>query len=200
MDWRTFDTVRVVCGLGCGIVNISNCHYNHCVYMALTLSSHIVITEFAEALIAGIAENIRSKNVTPFGSMHTTGHAEDSLFYKITDNKLIIGSSWAYITVLEDGRKPGKFAPPEVIEKWIEDKPIPVTDNSNFQGAISKESLAFLINRKLKEEGSLIYQQGGNSGILSDYLNQEYVHKFLTLPLKDAVIDEVSNILFKRSA
>jgi hypothetical protein len=160
--------------------------------MALTLSSHIVITEFAEALIAGIAENIRNKNVTPFGSMHTTGHAEDSLFYKITDNKLIIGSSWAYITVLEDGRKPGKFAPPEVIEQWIDDKPLG-TD-------IPRKSLAFLINRKLKEEGSLIYQQGGNSGILSDYLNQQYVHKFLTLPLKDAVVDEVSNILFKRSA
>jgi hypothetical protein len=155
----------------------------------LVLSSLLLIEQFAQAVIEGIKNNIRNKQVTPYGSMHSTGHAEDSLFYKITDNRLIIGSTWAYITVLEDGRKPGTFAPPEVIEKWIEDKPV-LAD-------ISKRSLAFLINRSLKENGSLIYQQGGHSGILSDYINQDYVHKHLTVPLRDAVIDEISSILFK---
>lgn len=158
----------------------------------LILSAQTVIEEFAINLIEGIKQNIRNKQVTPFGSMHSTGHAEDSLFYRITDNRLIIGSTWAYITVLEDGRKPGKFAPPEVIEKWIDDKPIAAD--------LSKKSLAYLINRSLKEKGSLLYQQGGNSGVLSDYINSEYVHKNLTLPLKQAVIDEVTSILFKKVA
>jgi hypothetical protein len=156
------------------------------------LASVFVIEEFAIALLEGIRANIRNKQVTPFGAMHTTGHAEDSLFYRITENSLIIGSTWAYIRVLEDGRKPGKFAPPEVIEKWIDDKPLG-TD-------IPRKSLAFLINRKLKEEGSLLYRQGGNSGILSDYLNFEYIHKNLTLPLSKAYIDEVTGILFRRAA
>lgn len=158
----------------------------------MLVSSRIVIQEFAETLVKGIQDNIRNKQVTPFGSVSTTGKAAESIFYKINDNSLVIGSTWAYITVLEDGRAPGKFAPPEVIREWIDDKPLG-TD-------IPRDSLAFLINRKLKEEGSLIYQQGGNSGILSDYLNQEYVQKFLTTPLKESVIDEVTNILFKPAA
>jgi hypothetical protein len=158
----------------------------------LVLSSLFVIEQFAINLIEGIKNNIRNKQVTPFGAMHSTGKAEDSLFYRIEENRLIIGSTWAYITVLEDGRKPGTFAPPEVIEKWIDDKPVAFGD-------ISKRSLAYLINRSLKEKGSLIYQQGGHSGILSDLINLDYVHKFLTIPLKQAVIDEVTGILFRQT-
>lgn len=158
----------------------------------LTLSSHLVIQEFAEGVLQGIIDNIRGKQVTPFGAMHTTGKAEESLFYRITDNRLIIGSTWAYITVLEDGRKPGKFVPPEVIEQWIDDKPI-ISD-------LPKKSLAYLINKSLKENGSLIYQQGGKSGVLSDVLNEQYVHENLTKQLMNAVIDDVSKILFTPAA
>jgi hypothetical protein len=158
----------------------------------LTLSSHLVIQEFAEGVLQGFIDNIRGKQVTPFGAMHTTGKAEESLFYRITDNRLIIGSTWAYITVLEDGRKPGKFAPPEVIEQWIDDKPI-ISD-------LPKKSLAYLINKSLKENGSLIYQQGGKSGVLSDVLNEQYVHENLTKQLMNAVIDDVSKILFTPAA
>ncbi len=147
-----------------------------------------LIENFAIALIDGIKDNIRNKQVTPFGAAHSTGHAEDSLFYRITEDSLIIGSTWAYITVLEDGRKPGKFAPPEVIEQWLEDKPI-LSD-------ISKKSLAFLINRSLKEHGSKIWQNGGKSGILSDYTNREYIHSNLTLPMKDLLVGQLSRLLF----
>ncbi len=159
----------------------------------LILSSLFVIEDFAIKVVEGIRKNIRDKQVTPFGSMHATGKAEDSLFYRIEEHRLIIGSTWAFITVLEDGRKPGKFAPPEVIEKWIDDKPVALRE-------ISKKSLAFLINKSLKEKGSLIYQQGGHSGIISDYTNFEYVQKNLTEPLGKAVIDHVTKILFKVAA
>jgi len=158
----------------------------------LILSSFILLEPFAQKLIEGIKQNIRNKQVTPFGAMHTTGQAENSLFYRIDANRLIIGSTWAYITVLEDGRKPGKFAPPEVIDKWIEDKPI--------IGDISKKSLSFLINRSLKEKGSLLWRQGGNSGILSDYINQDYIHKNLTEPLMSSMVKEISSRLFKIAA
>ena len=158
--------------------------------MSLTFSSLNLVREFADTLLEGVQNNIKDKQVTPFGAMETTGKAGDSLFYRITDGGLVFGSTWAYIRVLEDGRAPGKFAPPQVIRKWVDDKPLG-TD-------ISRDSFAFLINRKISEEGSLLYRQGGNSGVLSDYFNQEYVHKFLTTPLKKAVIDEVTDILFKR--
>ena len=153
--------------------------------------------DFAQRLIQGIQDNIKNKRVTPFGTVHSTGEAEKSLFYRITDNRLIVGSTWAYITVLEDGRKPGKFAPPEVIEKWLDDKPVAHSGNSDFGKAISKESLAYLINRKMNEEGSLIWQQGGKSGILSDYINLEYIQKNFTLQIKQVMINEVTELLFK---
>jgi hypothetical protein len=164
----------------------------------LILSSFILLETFAQGIIKGIQENIRNKQVTPFGAMHTTGQAENSLFYRLDANRLIIGSTWAYITVLEDGRKPGKFAPPEVIEKWIENKPIAHSGNSDFGDAISKESLAYLINKKLKEEGSLLWQKGGNSGILSQYINQEYVHNNLTPEFAKGLAKDISSILFKQ--
>jgi hypothetical protein len=158
----------------------------------LVLSSFILLETFAQNLIKGIQDNIRNKQVTPFGAMHSTGEAERSLFYRIDSNRLIIYSTWAYITVLEDGRKPGKFAPPEVIDKWIDSKPI--------LGDISKRSLSYLINRSLKEKGSLLWRQGGNSGILSDYINQDYIHKNLTEPLMGSLVKEISGKLFKTVA
>lgn len=152
------------------------------------LSSRFIIQKFAEDLIEQIRRNIREKNVTGYGPMHTTGRAEDSLFYRIEDDSLIIGSTWKYIRVLEDGRKPGKFAPPEVILQWINDKPIG-TD-------IPRTSLAFLINRKLKNEGSALWRQGGHSGILSEVLNLQYIHANLTQPLARGYVDQVTSILF----
>jgi len=155
------------------------------------LASVFVIEKFAQDLVAGIRENIRTKNVTGHGPMHTTGAAEDSLFYRIEDNALIIGSKWKYIRVLEDGRRPGKFVPLAPIEKWLSDK--------NIASNIPRKSLAFLISRKIKNEGTALYKQGGNSGILSEYINLQYIHKNLTEPLGKAYIDEVTGILFKTS-
>jgi len=157
----------------------------------LSLSFFLIVEQFAQAVVKGIKDNIKNKQVTPFGSMHTTGGSEESVYYKIDANRLIIASTWAYITVLEDGRKPGKFAPPEVILKWIADKPI-IPD-----GVISVKSLAFLINRSLKEKGSLIWRQGGHSGIISDYINQAYIHKNLTEKLAKEFAKEISSKLFK---
>jgi hypothetical protein len=149
-----------------------------------------IIDNFAKAVIEGIKENIRSKQVSSFGVAHSSGQAEDSLFYRLEGNNLIIGSTWKYITVLEDGRKPGKFAPPEAIEKWIDEKPIQVGPGQ------TKKGLAYIINKKLKEEGSLIWRQGGESGILSEFLNAEYIRENLTEKLKDEVVAQASGLLF----
>lgn len=149
-----------------------------------------VVNDFAKGVIDGIKENIRTKDVSGFGPSNNTGSAADSLFYRWDGKRLVIGSTWKYITVLEDGRRPGKFAPPDQILNYVETKIKPV--------GISTKSLAFLINRKLKEEGSIIYQRGGHSGILSQYLNEDYVHENLTLKFQEAVIREATSILFKK--
>lgn len=158
----------------------------------LDIQSYKLLETFAQGVIEGIKDNIRNKQVTPYGPVHSSGEAENSLYYKIEEGKITIGSTWAYITVLEDGRKPGKFAPPDVVEKWIEDKPL--------QSDLPAKSLAFLINRSLKEKGSLIYQQGGHSGVLSDFTNVDYVVKNLADPLAKQMADEIADLLFKKQA
>lgn len=56
---------------------------------------------------------------------------------------------WYYV---ENGRKPGKFPPPDAIKRWIQIKPILPRPNSN--GKIPTENqLAFLIGRKIYREG-----------------------------------------------
>lgn len=162
------------------------------------LATEIIVREFAEGVIAGIKDNIKSKPVTEYGAVGTSGQAVDSLFYRYDGNHLIIGSTWGYITVLEDGRKPGKGVSREgqlKLQKWILEKPLQVKENSSpIPGIASAKSLAYLISRKLKEEGSLLYQKGGHSGILSDYINADYVAENFTKKFAEALVIEVSEI------
>lgn len=162
--------------------------YNH-ITIVMSLQRTIAMENFGQLVVEGIRDNIRNKRVTPFGSVESTGNAANSLFYKVVGGKLIIGSSWAYITVLEDGRRPGKYPPLEVVEQWIDDKPV--------LGDIGKKSLAFLIARSISEKGSILYQQGGHSGILSDYINRETITNKLTRPLAKAIAQDIGAVLFK---
>ena len=65
------------------------------------------------------------------------------------------GTIWAedYTEYLVDGRGKGKFPPIDKIKQWIKDKGI--------QSDIPVNSLAFLIARKISQEGTKYYQQGG---------------------------------------
>lgn len=71
-------------------------------------------------------------------------------------SKGLSGQLWgeAYTEQLVNGRKPGKFPPIKMIEKWIYDKGI-------TPDGISYSSLAFLIARKIAKEGTKYFKQGG---------------------------------------
>lgn len=60
--------------------------------------------------------------------------------YRVT----ILGAYYTFW--MENGRRPGRFPPISAIRKWIDDKGI-------IAGSISKDSLAFLIARKIAREG-----------------------------------------------
>lgn len=154
------------------------------------LSTDIIVNNFAQTLIEGIKANIRNKRVTEFGAMNAIGTMADSLKYKWDGKTLVIYSTEKYFTVLETGRKAGKRPPMAMIEKWLEDKPVAVQE-------ISKKSLAYLIARKIGLEGSLLYRQGGNSGVISDYINQKYVTDNLTQKLFQAQIELITNQFLK---
>lgn len=150
-----------------------------------------VVEEFAEGVVTGIRNNIMTKSRGSFGPPNTTGHAADSLFWTWDGRKLIIGSHWEFIMVLEDGRKPGKMPPREAVEGWVDKKPI--------EGGISKDSLAFLIQRSIGKYGTLLYRDGGHSGVISDFINDDYIQENLTDKLRDNIILSLTSSLLNQA-
>lgn len=140
-----------------------------------------ILTDFAERTIAGIRSKIPN----------VTGKMSQSLGYRIDDDGLTIFSSEKYFTVLETGRAPGKRPPISAIEEWVRNKPI--------ASDINPRSLAFLIARKIGEEGSLLYRQGGNSGVISDFINQQKIQEDLISLLTDEFRDYVVNEFINKS-
>jgi hypothetical protein len=109
--------------------------------------------------------------------VNASGRLADSIDYVVTGSRLTIRGN-DYIYYLENGRRPGKRPPKDVIRKWIDDKGIVPRDN------ISKDSLAFLIARKMGEEGSTIYKAGGSdlvSGIFNDQFVDSLQSEFMNL-------------------
>jgi hypothetical protein len=109
--------------------------------------------------------------------VNASGRLADSIDYVVTGSRLTIRGN-DYIYYLENGRKPGKRPPKDVIRKWIDDKGIVPRDN------ISKDSLAYLIARKMGEEGSTIYKAGGSdlvSGIFNDNFVDSLQSEFMNL-------------------
>lgn len=60
-----------------------------------------------------------------------------------------LAEHWKYV---EFGRKPGKFPPPDKIEKWIIAKPVVPYEDDNGNLPTPKQ-LAFLIGRKIARDG-----------------------------------------------
>jgi hypothetical protein len=148
----------------------------------LTGLTQAILKNFAEEIIRDIRAKIPN----------VTGESAASLGYRIDAQGLTIFSSKKYFTVLETGRKPGKRPPIDVIEAWVKAKPV-ISD-------ISPRSLAFLIARKIGEEGSLLYRQGGQSGVISDAINEQRIKEGLIDVISESFKDYVINEFIKKSA
>jgi len=140
-----------------------------------------ILSEFAERTIQGIRSRIPN----------VTGKMSDSLGYRVDENGLTIFSSEKYFTVLETGRKPGKMPPISAIEEWVRNKPV--------ASELNPKSLAFLIARKIGEEGSLLYRQGGKSGVISDFINDQKIKEDLIDLLDEKFREAVINEFIKKS-
>ena len=109
-----------------------------------------VIDDFSDKLTSEVKKNLSDSK--------SSGRLQSSL--KITDKESsddfsIIIEMEEYGTYVDEGRKPGKGVPVDNLKKWIVQKGI--TFNSQTKSKQTTEqkinSLAFLINRKIKKEG-----------------------------------------------
>ena len=125
--------------------------------------------EFKEQALKNFADNVVRLSKINLGASRNVGGKR-----RVTDNTGKLRSSLSYIMDVtpnsfslaflmeeygqwvDQGRKPGKGAPPEVIRQWVREKPIrPRDKNGGFKKITdaSVNSLAYLINRKIKREG-----------------------------------------------
>lgn len=119
-------------------------------------------------------------------------------FYSETSTGYQFGIKGAgYTGALQGGRKPSeKGNKPgilrQTIRQWIDDKGIVPKDG------ITKDSLAFLITRKIHNEGIKVPNFFNQGGLVSDVINDEAINKFADI-IKFSIIEnarsEVKGIL-----
>jgi hypothetical protein len=115
--------------------------------MAIVIDTDI-LQSFAARFIQDLRESMDSSGVTASGNFNR------SLTADITANSVIVLGA-RYAGAIELGRKPtsggGNGELRKAIRSWIDDKGINPAD-------ISKDSLAFIITRKIHREGTKLYR------------------------------------------
>ena len=113
-----------------------------------------------------------------------SGNFEKDIESKITRNGekyniQILGSYYTYW--MENSRKPGKFPPKNVILQWIDAKGI-------VPNGISKNSLAYLIGRKIAENGT-VHRPGVITTAVTDDAVSELFENIKKATLSDLKAD-----------
>lgn len=142
------------------------------------------LTALGQELTDRLVKDIQTKPVTKYGAVNASGRLAKSVKFDVKNSTLTIYAE-QYIGALEFGRRSGKRPPKDVIRKWIDEKGI-------IPNGISKDSLAFLIQRKIGGEGTTIWQQGGSdlvSGIFNDQLKDSIANDFYNLIASEITSD-----------
>lgn len=132
----------------------------------LTPSERVLVRVFLDETAELIRKAIREKNVSGFAPPNASGRLAASVKVEDTAAGGMVTAN-SYLEQVIYGRGPGKFPPISAIESWIKDKGI----NTN----IPVRSLAFLIARRIAEEGTATFRKfkGQDSGLLSEALADE---------------------------
>ena len=92
-----------------------------------------LLKEIGTEVIKTARENLIAKNKNASGSLSS------SLGYIIDNNKLTFQMS-SYGTIVNDGRRPGKYVPVDALNAWLKEKNISL-------------KFSFVINRAIKNKG-----------------------------------------------
>jgi hypothetical protein len=178
----------------------------------LTLSQQLIIEQFAAKVVAEIKHVLKTKPLTRKSVRYENGTRKESTFnspvsasgklansvrFELTENELIIyAEDYIYFSIY--GRKPttnsGSGTLKDKIKKWISDKGI--------QSDIDKDTLAFLITRKIHREGNSLYLFSGNknSGLLENIITSQMINEYnskftkqLELDIKSEFLKDIGN-------
>ena len=146
--------------------------------MAISIDTDI-LQSFAARFIQDLRESMDSSGVTASGNFNR------SLTADITANSVtVLGARYA--GAIELGRKPtsggGNGELRKAIRSWIDDKGINPAD-------ISKDSLAFIITRKIHREGTRLHRSL-NGG--ADYYGRSAPSRVITGVIEDGRIEKLA--------
>jgi len=150
-----------------------------------------LLNEYGAGIVDDLKNDIDNKRVTPYGAVNASGRLKNSLKYDVMAGVLQVSAVY-YVQWVENGRGKGKRPPIAAIEQWITDKGLIIQD-------ISKRSLAFLIARKIAEQGTVAYRQGGTKlveGVIAPELKNELRSRLAKL-LKDKTVAKVRSSFIK---
>lgn len=160
------------------------------------LNTNDVLNRFGEVLVNEIKFALSNKDLTGYGPSVASGELIRSIRYEVKEGELLIYAK-QYIGALQYGRKPtqnGNQGGPTLrdrIRMWLDQKGIE-------PDGITKDSLSYLIARKIHKEGTSIYRKtnGASSGLLDDVINEVLVQN-LENALIFAYVTEIRSEILK---
>ena len=138
-----------------------------------------VLKKFGESLVTDISQSIEQSGIS------ASGNLQRSIYYKLTDNRLTVYGA-PYAKTAEEGRGPTQKAGGDLrsqIRRWIDDKGI-------IPDGITKDSLAFLISRKIHREGTALFNG-------TDFYGRTKPSMVIEGVVQDGRIDELKQDLIK---
>ena len=114
--------------------------------------------------------------------VNASGRLRKSIRAEVTDDRLLITAA-GYALTAEDGRGPTKKSGDGELEKkilkWLDQKGVPIWDGYTRKGQ------AYVIARKIHKEGTKLFRKGGNSGVLSNVLNEKLLDRIAAKALRE---------------
>lgn len=110
-----------------------------------------ILADWAKKVCEAYKTKLKDKNAS--GMLVDTADYGTKQEGNSTFAYLVLQDYWRYV---EEGRSPGTYPPVDAIKEWIRQKniiPQPYTIPSGKRVIPTENSLAFLIGRKIKEEG-----------------------------------------------
>lgn len=141
--------------------------------------------EAGKGIVTDLQQSLKRRRV------NASGRLSRSIREEVKGDRLTISAA-GYVFATEDGRKPTKKAGDGVLKKkiegWLEDKGIPIWEG------YTRKSQAYVIARKIHKDGTRLFRRGGNSGVISDVINERLLDEIAADVLREVEIKFLSGL------
>jgi hypothetical protein len=154
---------------------------------------------YGDELLSACRDQVATLPVTRYGPVNASGRLAQELrreAFEVPGGFRLQVYAPGYALTLIFGRRPGTFPNLTGIKQWIAVKGI-VPHPDKHGKAVSTDSLAYLIGRKIQREGNTVWQenQGQPSPLFKEILGADDVLAALKAHFVPVLIERVFNVL-----